>query len=120
MTIDQISNRLITLLENKAFIEAQEALFDENVISEEPSFHPKPITKGLQKLLHKEQQYIDSIASWEAFELSGPVIAKNHFSIKMYSKLRLKTGQLVEIDEIILYEVAHGKIVKESFFYSKP
>ncbi|MDW3190831.1 MAG: SnoaL-like domain-containing protein [Cytophagales bacterium] len=68
MTINQISNRLITLLENKAFIEAQKELFDDNVVSIEPSFHPKPITKGLEKLLIKEQQFIDSIASWEDFQ----------------------------------------------------
>ncbi|MDW3190830.1 MAG: SnoaL-like domain-containing protein [Cytophagales bacterium] len=46
--------------------------------------------------------------------------AKDHFAIKMYSKLQLKTGQLIEIDEIIVYEVAEGRIVKETYFYNQP
>lgn len=119
MTIKQISERLFTLLEKKSFIEAQEEFFDTHVISLEPDFHPNPKTQGLQNLLLKEQQFLDNIESWENFQLSEPVVSKDHFSMRMFSLIHLKSGRLLEIDEIIVYEVTHGKITKEQFFYGQ-
>lgn len=117
MTIEAISQRLVQLLKNKAFIEAQEELFDDQVLSQEPYFHPQPQTKGLTQLIEKEQQFLASIASWLSYEVSAPIIAKDHFSLRLYARLKLHTGQTIEIDEIIVYQVAGNKIISETFFY---
>ncbi len=119
MTIEKISTRLLELLAQKAFIQALSELFDDQAVRTEPDFHPFPRTEGLQNLLNREEQFLGSIESWEAYHLSEPILSKDHFSIRMYTKLRMKSGQTLEADEIIVYQVRHGKITGETFFYSK-
>lgn len=98
---------------------AQE-LFDPKVISMEPDFHPRAKTKGLSHLLHKEQEFLKAIKTWHDFEVSEPVISREHFCIRMYSKLSMHNGQHVGIDELIVYQVSNDKIVREQFFYGIP
>ncbi len=116
MTIEQISNRLIQLLEQKSFLQAQIELFDENVQNIEPKFHPRSKTEGLQNLLGKERQFLDNIQSWKSYELSGPLMSEDHFAIKMSAQILLKSGRTMDLDEIIVYQVFRGKIICEMFF----
>lgn len=117
MTITQISARLVELITNKAFVQALEELYDEHASSTEPNFHPNPKTEGLPGMIRKEQHFLDSIQTWEGFEVSEALISKDHFSIRMYSKLQLKSNAKLEIDELIVYQVKRGKIIHETYYY---
>ncbi|HAA12136.1 MAG TPA: hypothetical protein DCE41_10730 [Cytophagales bacterium] len=117
MSLDTISKRLVALLKKKEFLIAQQELFAPSVISLEPDFHPNPQTAGLTSVLQKEKEFLGAIMHWEAFDVSDPVLSKFHFCIRMYSKIVMQNDQRVEVDELIMYEVQNGKIVKEQFFY---
>ena len=117
MKIEAISGRLVALLRQKKFVEAQKTLFHDEVISIEPDFHPKAITVGLSNVLLKEQAFLRQVKSWEAFEVSDPVLSKSHFCIRMSSKITTTHARKLEIDELVVYTVAEGKVVKEQFFY---
>lgn len=115
--IQTIAHRLITLLKKKEFVTAQEELFDQEVVTSEPAAYHDRSVRGLQALITKEKQFLQLIKTWNHFEVSEPVISKNHFSLKMVTDVVLHTGQHVCIDEIIVYEVKEGKIVREQYFY---
>lgn len=118
MTLRQIAETMTDALREKKFIEAQTAFYHQDVFSLEPEGHPAPRTKGKTQLLRKERQFLDAVKEWHAFEVSEPLVSKNHFSLRMYSNMTLVDGQTLEIDEIIVYEVVDYKIISERYFYS--
>jgi hypothetical protein len=115
--IGEIAKRLVELTRQKCFLEVQSELFSENAIGIEPDRSGRQSVRGLKAMQEKEQNFLNAIASWQHIEVSDPVIATNYFSVKMQVEVTLKTGQKVAVDEIIVYEVARGKIIKEQFFY---
>ncbi len=112
-----ISQTLVSLLRQKQFVEAQETLFDAGIISLEPPSHPKPKTEGLALLLEKERQLVAGIDTWRELQVSNPIVIGNHFSISMKAHFLLQNGQEIKLEEIIVYQVKNGKIIKEQFFY---
>ena len=120
MNIEAISKRLVELLSNRELLQAQQELFDPGAVSIEPAFHSKAKTEGLTSILRKEKEFLNAIKIWHQFEVSEPIISKDHFCIRMHSKLTLLNNQQVEVDEVIVYEVRNQKIVKEQFFYTIP
>jgi 16S rRNA A1518/A1519 N6-dimethyltransferase RsmA/KsgA/DIM1 with predicted DNA glycosylase/AP lyase activity len=111
--INEIAHRLVELLKEKKFLETHQELFDENVISQEPEEAKSRSVNGLESLLLKESNFLKNIN----FEVSEPIISKDYFSIRMFTEVVLLNDREVSIDEIIVYEVRNGKIVKEQFFY---
>jgi len=46
-----------------------------------------------------------------------PQVAGNHFAVAMGMDVTMKGQPRMTMDEIAVYEVKNGKIVKEQFFY---
>lgn len=115
--ITGIAHRLVELTRKKLFLEAQIELFSENAMSLEPEKSGRHSVTGLKAMQEKEQNFLNAISVWDRIEVSEPVIAANYFSVQMLVEVTLKTGEHVLVNEIITYEVAGGKIVKEQFFY---
>lgn len=115
--INAIAERLVELTRQKLFLEAQTELFSESAAGIEPDRSGRQSVKGLKAMQEKEQNFLNAIASWQQVEVSNPIIATSYFSVKMRVEAILKTGHKVAVNEIIVYEVANGKIVKEQFFY---
>lgn len=120
MSIETIGSRLVELLRNKHFIQAQQELFDREVISREPNHHPAPETRGISNILEKERRFLQTVAKWHELAVSDPVYSRDHFSIRMLSRISLHHGKELTLDEIIVYQVANNKIISEHFFYSQP
>jgi hypothetical protein len=117
--IHEIAHRLVELLKEKKFLETQQELFDEDIISQEPDAAPSRSVTGLAAVLLKESNFLKNIKQWKNFEVSEPIISKDFFSISMFTEVVLVNDRAVSIDEIIVYEVRDGKIVKEQFFYKQ-
>ncbi|GAA4272213.1 SnoaL-like domain-containing protein [Aquimarina gracilis] len=115
--INTIANQLVTLLRQKRFLEAQETLFASEAVSLEPEFNKERSTFGLEAMTTKEKRFLANIKQWNHFEVSDPLISKNHFIIHMITDVILKNNDNIHIDEIIIYEVDNNKIIKEQFFY---
>ncbi len=116
--ITTIANQLVKLLRDKRFVDAQEQLFAEDAINQEPETFKERSVFGLKAMIQKEKRFLSTIKQWNHFEVSEPLISRNHFSIRMMTDVLLTNNQKVCIDEIIVYEVANDKIIKEQFFYS--
>ncbi|MEW7289480.1 SnoaL-like domain-containing protein [Aquimarina sp. 2304DJ70-9] len=115
--VKKIAHTLVNLLRQKKFLEAQEQLFSKDAINQEPEMFKERSVSGLEAMIQKEKQFLSNIKKWNRFEISEPLVSKNHFSVHMITDVTLANNQNVSIDEIIVYEVVDDKIIKEQFFY---
>ncbi len=118
MEINSLANKLVALLREKKFIEAQEELFSEDAITQEPEKFKERSVKGRDAIIQKEKRFLKAVKEWIRFEVSDPIVSQNYFSITMYTEVELINNQKILLDEIIIYEVNNGLIIKEQFFYS--
>ncbi|MCK8523276.1 hypothetical protein M0D21_16975 [Aquimarina sp. D1M17] len=112
-----IATAVVALLREKKFLEAQKQWFAEDAINQEPEAYQQKSVSGLKAMMQKEKNFLSIIKQWNHFQVSDPLIAKDHFSIHMVTDVTLVNDQRVAIDEIIVYEVNDQKITKEQFFY---
>ncbi len=115
--LTDLANQLVALLREKKFVEAQQQLFSSDAIAQEPEKFKERSVQGKENIILKEKRFLKGIKEWIHFEVSDPVVSQRHFSIRMYTEVELINNQKVMLDEIIVYEVLDGLIVKEQFFY---
>lgn len=115
--IEKIARRLIELAKNKQFMEAQKELFSEQVENIEPERFSSRSVKGLDQVLIKEQRFLGNVKEWHRLEISEPLFSTNHFSIQMITEVTFLNEERFLLDEILVYEIENGKIVKERCFY---
>ena len=116
--IQNTANRLVELLNEKKFLEAQEELFDEKAESIEPEKFKDRSAIGKDAIMKKETQFLQFVKHWNHFEVSAPIVSQYHFSLRMITDVILQDDQAVRIDEIVVYQVKEGKIISEQFFYN--
>jgi hypothetical protein len=121
MTTQQIANRLVELCRTGQNVQAYQELFSQDAVAIEPAFVADyggaPETKGLPALLAKNAKFQEMLEAYHSGSISEPLVAGNFFSVKMEMDVTYKEmGRRLD-EEICVYEVRDGKIVKEQFFY---
>ena len=118
MTTQDIANRLRELFKENKWMEAQEELFSEDAESIEPAHSPGLQTaKGLDAIRKKGQDFNNMVEEVHGGYASEPIVAGNHIAVAMGIDATYKGMGRQKMDEIVVYEVKDGKIVKEQFFY---
>ena len=118
MTTQDIANRLKELFNEGKWVEAQTELFSEDVESIEPAHSPGLKTvKGLDAIKKKAEDFNNMLEEMHGGWVSEPVVAGNFIAFGMGMDATYKGMGRQKMDEICLYEVKDGKIVKEQFFY---
>lgn len=96
----------------------QDELFADNAKSIEPLGSPGlQSVEGLEAIRQKGKQFNEMVEEMHGGYSSEPLVAGNHFSVAMGMDVTMKGMGRTKMDEIALYEVKDGKIVKEQFFY---
>ncbi len=116
-TITEIAHRLVELMKDKKFLEAQEELFDEDCHNEEPENTKSRSVNGLNSILQKERKFLQNIKEWNRYEVSNPIIASDFFSVQLMLEVTLINNTIISVNEIIVYEIKNGKIIHERFFF---
>ncbi|MBT8252722.1 MAG: nuclear transport factor 2 family protein [Flavobacteriaceae bacterium] len=116
----EVANRLVELCREGRNVEAIDELYHDNVVSCEMDNWPggpKQI-EGIKQVVEKNEQWMDSVAEMHSGKISDPVVAGNHFTIKMDYDVTFKEQGRRKMEELGVYQVDQsGKIVKEQFFY---
>ena len=118
MNTQEVANRLVELCRQGQYAQAMDELYDPNVVSHEPEAMGWPASEGLDAVRAKSQQWEESVEEVHSAWVSEPVVAGDHFAITMKNDITFKERGRAEIQEVCVYEVANGKIVKENFFYN--
>ena len=118
MTTKEIANRFNELAQLGQWDQIQNELFSEKAVSIEPSDSPgMKSVEGLQAIKKKGQDFGQMLEEMHGGYSNEPVIAGNHFAVAMGMDVTMKGQPRMKMEEIAVYKVEDGKIVKEQFFY---
>lgn len=117
-TTQEVANRLNELFKENKWMEAQEELFAENAVSIEPP-HAQGLqsVEGLAAIKKKAEDFNNMVEEMHGGWVSEPLVGGNYISFAMGMDCTMKGMGRMKMEEIAVYEVKDGKIVKEQFFY---
>ena len=118
MTTQDVANRLHELFKENKWMEAQQELFSEDAESIEPAHSPGlQSAKGKDAIRKKGEEFNNMVEEMHGGYVSEPIVAGNYIAVAMGIDATYKGMGRQKMDEIALYEVKDGKVVKEQFFY---
>ncbi len=119
MTTQQVADRLIALCREHKELQAMEELYSDDIVSVE-SFAPpgkSAESKGIAAVKAKGEWWAGA-HTVNASSVEGPLVVDTHFCVKFFYDVTVKaTGVNMKMNELAVYEVKDGKIVREQFFY---
>lgn len=119
MTTQDVANRLVELCREGKQEQVVKELYSEDIVSIEPEGMPNRIVKGLAGIAQKGKEFQAKLVKVNSSSVTDPVVAENFFSCGMYMNVQMKDVPVpVDMNEICVYNVRNGKIVKEEFFYT--
>ena len=119
MTTQEIANRLVEVCRLGKYEQTVKELYSPNIVSVEPEGVPNRIVKGLEAIAEKGKNFEARIERVNKSVITDPIVANNIFSCAMLMNVNMKDVPVpIDMDEICVYTVADGKIVKEEFFYT--
>lgn len=118
-SIEMIANTLVEKCRQFKFEEVVQSFYAPEIVSiesmEMPEF-PKE-TKGLQAVIEKGKRWAEN-TEVHSMEVSDPLVAGSQFAVRFTMDMTCKqTNQRNTMQEIGLYQVENGKIIREQFFY---
>src|SRR6185503_15544523 len=118
MTTQEIADRMSELFKESRWAEAQAELFSDDAESVEPAGSPGLQTvKGIEAIKKKGEDFNNMIEEVHGGYAGEPIVAGRFIALPMGIDATYKGMGRQKMDEIALYEVKDGKIVKEQFFY---
>ena len=117
-TTTDVAKRFNELAVKGQWNEIQNELFSDDAVSIEPANSPgMRSVEGLKAIREKGKEFEDMVEEMHGGFSNPPQIAGNHFAVVMGMDVTMKGQGREKMDEIAVYEVKDGKIVKEQFFY---
>ena len=118
MTTQEVADRLSELFKENKWAEAQEELFSNDAESIEPAHSPGlKSVKGKDAIKKKGADFNAIVEEFHGGWVGDPVVGGNHIAFAMGIDATYKGMGRQNMEEIAVYEVKNGKIVKEQFFY---
>jgi ketosteroid isomerase-like protein len=118
MTTKEVANRFHELSQQGNWDLIQEELYADNAVSIEPeSSQGLKSVEGKQAIREKGKQFGEMVEEMHGGYTSEPQVAGNFFSVAMGMDATMKEKGRMKLDEIGVYEVRDGQIVKEQFFF---
>ena len=117
-TTQEVANRMNELFKEFKWEQVQEELFAENAVSIEPPGSPGLQTaEGLAAIKKKGEDFNNMVEEMHGGWVSEPLVGGKYISFAMAIDATYKGMGRQKMEEIAVYEVKDGKIVKEQFFY---
>ena len=120
MTTQEIADQLIALCREGKFVEAINTLYSPDIVSVEAGAPPgqsREVT-GLAAVLGKADWW-QSNHEVHGLSIEGPLATGHHFTVRFTLDVTFKpTGRRHTMDELAIYQVKDGKIIREEFFYA--
>ena len=118
MTTQEVANRMNELFKENKWDQVQDELFDEDCESiEPPKAQGLKSVKGIAAIKQKAKDFNNMVEEMHGGWCSEPIVAGNYISFAMAMDATMQGMGRVKMEEICVYEVRAGKIVKEQFFF---
>jgi ketosteroid isomerase-like protein len=120
MKTQQIADRLVELCRAGEYERCYDELYaDEAESIEMPAMAASPIgnARGLAAIKAKGKAWSDGVDTVHDANVGAPQVAGNWFCVPMSLDATFKDGRRVQMEELCVYQVKNGRIVREQFFY---
>ena len=124
MDTKQIGEKLVGLCSKGKNLDAINSLYDKNIVSVEAMAGTPDMPqemKGIEQILGKNKWWSENNEVHDA-KVEGPFPNGDRFAVKYHFDVTPKAGpnkgKRSKMDEIGVYTVKNGKIVREEFFYT--
>ena len=118
MTTQEIANRFHALAQKGEWKTIYEELYDKHAESvEPPGAQGLKTVKGMDAIHQKGKDWEATIETMHGGHTGTPQVAGNFFSLTMGFDATFKGQGRMQMNEVAVYQVREGKIVKEQFFY---
>ena len=118
MTTQEVADRFNELAQSGQWNVIQDELYADNAVSIEPAHSTGMQTvEGLDAIREKGKKFGEMVEEMHGGYTNAPTVAGSHFALGMGMDVTIKGMGRMKMDEIAVYEVKDGKIVKEQFFY---
>jgi hypothetical protein len=121
MTTQEAAARYQELATQRKFIEIQDTLYHEDVVCQEPekaaSMGMAVFTHGREAVKAKGIARRVTIETAHTYTVSDPIVAGEFFSVVLKQDVTFKGKPRMTLEEIGVFHVKDGQIVKEQFFY---
>ena len=123
MTTLEVGRKLVELLKDEKTMEALDTLYSKDVVSVEAQATPQfpAVMKGLKEVRGKNERWFATNVVHRG-DVKGPYPHGDRFALyfdfDVTAKAGPMAGQRMQMQEVGLYSVEGGKVVREEFFYS--
>lgn len=119
MNTQDVANRYVKMSREGQMFDIIDQLYDDSIVSREMPEWPGPtVTEGIKAVMEKNDNWMSSVEEIHSGMVSDPIVAGNHFTVRMDFDVTFKEQGRQQMEEIAVFEVNNGKIVNEQFFYS--
>jgi ketosteroid isomerase-like protein len=113
-----IANDFVKICATGNFDEAGEKYWSPDIVSIEPMPGDMQQARGLAAVKAKGEWWYAN-HEIHGVTVDGPYVNGNQFIVRFQMDITPKeTGQRMQMDEMGIYDLVDGKIVRESFFYN--
>lgn len=119
MTTSEVAKRYYELIQMHQYEQIQRELYTPDAVSIEPdndSNLPLVVT-GIEALQQKEGLFFSQVEEMYGGYMSEPVVSTFFFSMMTGMDVTMRGKQRKKKEQICVFEVRNGKIVKEQFYY---
>lgn len=120
MEIQELAHKLVDYCRKGDYQVCYQELYSQDCESIEPEGAMMPYAKGLEAMAEKGKAWNEMVEEFHGGEVGDPIICGNHFSLAMTLEATFKNVGRMKMEEICVYEVRDGQVVKEQFFYYVP
>ncbi len=119
MKTQEIANNLVQWCKEGNYDRCYQELYSNNIVSLEQEWAEHSRAEGMEAVAQKGKWWEETFEVHNV-EVSEPIVAANWFSVRFnMDTTHRPSGQRTNSEEIAVYQVQNGKIVKEQFFYDK-
>lgn len=119
MTTQEIADKLVAYCRAGDYDGAYAELFSDEIISIEPEGSPGGTVQGKAALMEKGKKWAEMMETFIWGFCDDPIVADRFFAVRMWFEAIYKgETEAKKEEELALYEVKDGKVIKEQFFYT--
>jgi ketosteroid isomerase-like protein len=119
LTTEEVAARFNELAQQAKWFEIQEELFSDDVKSIEPvdAPHLPKMVEGKANVRKKGKDWVSRIEGFHGASTTEPVVGGNYFAVGRKAEITMKDLGRLKINQLMMYEVKDGQIIREQFFY---
>jgi ketosteroid isomerase-like protein len=114
MNIQQIAGEVVRLIREGKNKQAKVAFYADDIVSVEGNGNT---LEGIEAIYQKSIDWAAQLAEVHSASVSEPLIAADHFALKIKMDISYKNGYRAILDEIAVYGINDGKISFEQYFF---